>query len=48
MNDIRTGIGVDVHRLVTGRPMVLAGLSFPAESQGPEGHSDGDVAAHAA
>lgn len=28
--------------------MVVAGLTFPQEKVGPEGHSDGDVAAHAA
>jgi len=28
--------------------MVVAGVSFPEEPAGPEGHSDGDVAAHAA
>lgn len=44
---IRTGIGVDVHRLVPGQPMTVAGLLFPDEPTGPEGHSDGDVAAHA-
>lgn len=43
----RTGIGVDVHRLVAGRPMRIAGLEFPDEPAGPEGHSDGDVACHA-
>lgn len=46
--NIRTGIGVDVHRLVIGRPMWVAGVLFPDEGYGPEGHSDGDVAAHAA
>ena len=44
----RTGIGTDVHRLVDGVPMWLAGLEFPDEPQGLEGHSDADVAAHAA
>lgn len=44
----RTGIGIDVHRLVEGVPMHLAGLSWPDEPQGLEGHSDADVAAHAA
>ncbi len=46
--NVRTGIGVDVHRLVAGRSMTVAGLVFPEEPSGPEGHSDGDVAAHAA
>lgn len=44
----RTGIGTDVHRLAHGVPMHLAGLSWPEEPQGLDGHSDGDVAAHAA
>ncbi|MDR0958832.1 MAG: 2-C-methyl-D-erythritol 2,4-cyclodiphosphate synthase [Propionibacteriaceae bacterium] len=44
----RTGVGVDAHRLVAGRPMMLAGLHFTDETIGLEGHSDGDVAAHAA
>jgi 2-C-methyl-D-erythritol 2,4-cyclodiphosphate synthase len=43
----RVGLGVDVHRLVAGVPMHLAGLSWPDEELGLEGHSDGDVAAHA-
>ncbi len=45
---IRVGIGTDVHRLVTGVPMHLAGLSWPDEAQGLDGHSDADVASHAA
>ena len=44
----RVGIGTDVHRLVEGAPLHLAGVSWPDEPQGLEGHSDGDVAAHAA
>lgn len=45
--DLRTGIGTDVHRLVPGRPMWLAGLEWPGEDAGLEGHSDGDAACHA-
>lgn len=44
----RVGIGTDVHRLVDGVPLHLAGLAWPDEPQGLEGHSDADVAAHAA
>lgn len=45
--DLRIGVGTDVHRLVAGRPMRIAGLDWPDESTGPEGHSDGDVVLHA-
>jgi 2-C-methyl-D-erythritol 4-phosphate cytidylyltransferase / 2-C-methyl-D-erythritol 2,4-cyclodiphosphate synthase len=44
---IRWGIGFDAHRLVAGRAMRLAGVEFPDEPRGPEGHSDGDAALHA-
>ena len=44
---VRTGVGVDVHRLADGVPLHLAGLSWPDEPQGLAGHSDGDVCAHA-
>jgi 2-C-methyl-D-erythritol 2,4-cyclodiphosphate synthase len=37
-----------VHRLVDDAAMHLAGLAWPEEPQGLEGHSDADVAAHAA
>jgi 2-C-methyl-D-erythritol 2,4-cyclodiphosphate synthase len=43
----RTGIGADVHPFGEGRPLYLAGLYWPDEN-GLSGHSDGDVAAHAA
>ena len=43
----RVGQGVDVHRFADGVPLHLAGLSWPDEPQGLEGHSDADVAAHA-
>src|SRR3989339_132271 len=43
---LRIGIGVDAHRRVEGRPLVLGGVRIPA-SFGLEAHSDGDVIAHA-
>ena len=46
-DDLRTGVGVDVHRLADGLPLRLAGLDWPDEPQGLAGHSDGDVCAHA-
>ena len=46
-NRMRIGVGYDVHRLVTGRPLVLGGITIPFE-KGLEGHSDADVLVHAA
>ena len=43
-----TGIALDVHAFAEGVPMWVAGLHFPAEPVGLAGHSDGDVACHAA
>ena len=42
----RVGQGYDIHRLVPGRPLILAGLAIPFE-KGLEGHSDADVLVHA-
>jgi 2-C-methyl-D-erythritol 4-phosphate cytidylyltransferase/2-C-methyl-D-erythritol 2,4-cyclodiphosphate synthase len=42
----RTGQGIDVHRLVPGRRLVLGGLEIPSEL-GLDGHSDADVVLHA-
>ena len=43
----RVGIGVDVHAFAPDRELWIAGLLWPGEP-GLEGHSDADVAAHAA
>jgi 2-C-methyl-D-erythritol 2,4-cyclodiphosphate synthase len=43
---MRVGFGFDAHRLVPGRPLVLAGCRIPFD-RGLEGYSDADVAAHA-
>ena len=45
-HSFRTGVGVDAHAFGGGRELWLAGLSWPGET-GVDGHSDGDVAAHA-
>ncbi len=44
------GVGVDVHPFDEdpSRPLWVAGLHWPGEGPGLAGHSDGDVAAHAA
>jgi len=42
----RVGIGYDIHRLASGRPLVLGGVVFESPV-GLEGHSDADVVLHA-
>lgn len=43
---MRIGEGWDVHALVTGRPLVLGGVTIP-HSHGLAGHSDADALLHA-
>ena len=43
---MRIGFGSDIHRLVEGRKLMLAGVHVPA-SFGELAHSDGDVVYHA-
>lgn len=43
---MRIGHGYDVHRLVEGRRLILAGVDIPYE-RGLLGHSDADVLTHA-
>lgn len=42
----RIGFGYDVHRLVSGRPLILGGVEIPFPL-GLAGHSDADVLTHA-
>ena len=46
ITDIRIGHGYDVHRLVSGRDLILGGVTIPHET-GLLGHSDADVLTHA-
>jgi 2-C-methyl-D-erythritol 2,4-cyclodiphosphate synthase len=46
MPEIRIGLGYDLHRLIEGRPLVLANVIIPHE-MGLDGHSDADVVIHA-
>jgi len=44
--NVRVGQGWDVHRVITGRPLILGGIAIPCDF-GLEGHSDADVLSHA-
>lgn len=46
MNEFRTGLGWDNHRIAPGRALILGGITIPCEF-GLEGHSDADVLSHA-
>ena len=43
---MRIGIGTDIHRLVVGRKLIIAGVEIPSPV-GELAHSDGDVLYHA-
>jgi 2-C-methyl-D-erythritol 4-phosphate cytidylyltransferase / 2-C-methyl-D-erythritol 2,4-cyclodiphosphate synthase len=43
---MRIGNGYDLHRLVTGRPLILGGVTIPFD-KGLLGHSDADAICHA-
>ena len=43
---MRIGQGFDVHALVTGRALIIGGVTIPFE-KGLDGHSDADVLLHA-
>ncbi len=44
--DVRVGLGIDFHRFVPGRRLVLGGVEIPHD-QGLAGHSDADALLHA-
>jgi 2-C-methyl-D-erythritol 4-phosphate cytidylyltransferase/2-C-methyl-D-erythritol 2,4-cyclodiphosphate synthase len=46
-SSVRVGTGYDLHRLAEGRPLVIGGVEIPSD-RGALGHSDADVACHAA
>ena len=43
---LRVGQGIDVHPLVSGRPLILGGVVIPYD-KGLDGHSDADALTHA-
>jgi len=45
-NDIRTGIGFDIHPFAENRELIIGGVKIPFE-RGLLGHSDADVLLHA-
>ena len=46
MNEVRVGIGSDIHCFSNDRKLILGGVEIPFE-QGLLGHSDADVLLHA-
>jgi 2-C-methyl-D-erythritol 2,4-cyclodiphosphate synthase len=46
VTQFRMGQGWDVHRITPGRPLIIGGITIPADF-GLDGHSDADVLSHA-
>jgi len=44
---MRAGIGLDSHRLESGRPLILGGVHIEEAPRGLAGHSDADAPTHA-
>lgn len=47
LSETRTGYGFDIHPMVPGRKLILAGIEIPGYHLGLKGHSDADLVAHA-
>jgi 2-C-methyl-D-erythritol 2,4-cyclodiphosphate synthase len=47
MPEFRVGHGLDAHRLVPGRALVIGGVTVEGSPRGADAHSDGDVLLHA-
>ena len=45
--NLRIGHGYDIHRTISGRPMILGGVRFHECPVGLDGHSDADCLTHA-
>lgn len=46
ITNLRVGIGYDIHKIVSNRPLILGGVEI-ASDFGLDGHSDADVIIHA-
>ena len=46
-NELRVGEGHDTHRTISGRPLIIGGVSISDAAFGLDGHSDADVLLHA-
>lgn len=45
--ELRVGEGHDTHRTISGRPLIIGGVSISDATFGLDGHSDADVLLHA-